>query len=252
MCNHVQNNFPRPRIGPSASQLGDVQQLLLRVQQLESEKAELESQISGSSLGTGRTEAKPELAAPERPVATPVRSKEPEFTTPTRSKEPEATPTRSKEPEVSPTRSKEPEVSPTRSKEPEVTPTRSKEPEVTPTRSKEPVFHSSAGPSAAVLNGVNIKTQAAPVPRPSLAAIGVDSLGGDEIAEDDTRVNSQTHRKEYMKLAAWISLCGCVLGLYVMSICNLRVVDMNLVRWPTTPTCWHCTRALLLPHDCID
>ena len=168
MCNHAQNNFPRPRIGPSASQLGDMQQLLLRVQQLENEKAELESQISGSSGGSGQTEVKPE---PARPVATPVRSKELEFVSPTRSKEPEATPTRSKEPEVSPTRSKEPEVSPTRSMEPEATPTRSKEPEATPTRSKEPVFHSTTGPSLAVLNGVTVKSQAAPVPRPSGAAM---------------------------------------------------------------------------------
>ncbi|CAE7298093.1 unnamed protein product, partial [Symbiodinium sp. KB8] len=57
-----------------------------------------------------------------------------------------------------------------------------------------PGFSSQASVSAGqprILNGVNIKTQAAPVPRPSLAAIGAESLGGDEIAEDDTRVNSQ-------------------------------------------------------------
>ena len=205
------------------------------------EKAELQSQISSGSSGVATTEGKPEPSAAARPVPTP-----------TRSKEPETTPTRSKEPETSPTRSKEPETTPTRSKEPETTPTRSKEPETTPTRSKEPVFHSPVpkGPSlVAVLNGVEIKTQAHPVPKPSADAIGLECEDGDE------RVNSQTHRKEYMKLAAWISLCGyiCMFILHADHVtAHLSIVAMKLVHWPSTPTCWHCKKALSMPHDCID
>ena len=192
------------------------------MQQLELEKAELQSQISAS--GSATTQHKPEASA-ARPVATP-----------TRSKEPEASPTRSKEPEASPTRSKEPEVASTRSKEPEVASTRSKD--ITPTRSKEPVFHSPvpSGPSlSAVLNGVEIKTQAHPVPKPSGESVGLEN---DELG----LVNSQTHRKEYMKLAAWICLCGsvCLLHadhlLHIMSTCNLRTVAMTLEHWLSTPT----------------
>ncbi|CAE7673764.1 unnamed protein product, partial [Symbiodinium necroappetens] len=56
-----------------------------------------------------------------------------------------------------------------------------------------PGFSSQASVSAGqprILNGVTVKTQAAPVPRPSGAAMGVDNLGGDDFAEDD-RVNSR-------------------------------------------------------------
>ena len=177
----------RARIGPSASQLCDLQQLLRKVQQLELEKAELQSQISCGSSGVAMTKGKPDLAAAAQTVATPTRSKEPEST---------------------PTRSKEPESTPTRSKEPATTATRSKEPAITPTRFKEPVFHSPTPGAnlAAVLNGVEIKTQAHPVPKPPPDSVGLDGDDGDE----SSRVNSQTHRKEYMKLAAWISLCGYV------------------------------------------
>ena len=212
----------RARIGHSASQLCDLQQLLCKVQQLEMEKAELQSQISCGSSGVAMTKGKPDpAAAAAQTVATPTRSKEPETT-------------------------------PSRSKEPETSPTRSKEPETTPTRSKEPVFHSPVprGPSlVAVLNGVEIKTQAHPVPKPSADAIGLECEDGDE------RVNSQTHRKEYMKLAAWISLCGyiCMFILHADHVtAHLSIVAMKLVHWPSTPTCWHCKKALSMPHDCID
>ena len=158
----------RARIGHSASQLCDLQQLLCKVQQLEMEKAELQSQISCGSSGVAMTKGKPDpAAAAAQTVATP-----------------------------------------TRSKEPATTATRSKEPAITPTRFKEPVFHSPTPGAnlAAVLNGVEIKTQAHPVPKPPPDSVGFDGDDGDE----SSRVNSQTHRKEYMKLAAWISLCGYV------------------------------------------
>ncbi|CAE7875949.1 unnamed protein product [Symbiodinium sp. KB8] len=73
-------------IGPSASQVVagvDMSMLLQRVQQLELEKAELESQLSTDSKGSKATTATepqvPEASkapAAERPVATPVRAKE--------------------------------------------------------------------------------------------------------------------------------------------------------------------------------
>ena len=143
----------RARIGHSASQLCDLQQLLCKVQQLEMEKAELQSQISCGSSGVAMTKGKPDpAAAAAQTVATPTRSKEPEST-------------------------------PTRSKEPATTATRSKEPAITPTRSKEPVFHSPTPGAnlAAVLNGVEIKTQAHPVPKPPPDSVGFDGDDGDEL-----------------------------------------------------------------------
>ena len=84
-------------IGPSASQVvggADLNLLLQRVQQLELEKAELESQLSSDSKGSSATATQPEASeAPneskpkdaERPIATPARSKEHVFHSPPRS-----------------------------------------------------------------------------------------------------------------------------------------------------------------------
>ena len=71
-------------LGPSASQVGsavDMNMLLQRVQQLELEKAELESQLSSDSTRTtSANDPEPEQAPKEpaasKPVATPVRAKQ--------------------------------------------------------------------------------------------------------------------------------------------------------------------------------
>ncbi|CAE7294668.1 unnamed protein product [Symbiodinium sp. CCMP2592] len=140
-------------LGPSASQVAsavDMNMLLQRVQQLELEKAELESQLSSDSKASNVKE--PAASSDEKPSNV---------------KEPEA------------------------SQEPQ-------RPVATPVRPKTHVFHDS--PTTSPAGGLStdllakVKTQAEPVPKPTLAP------DQDPKGDEKCKICSTTHRKEYAKL----------------------------------------------------
>ncbi|CAE7369215.1 unnamed protein product, partial [Symbiodinium sp. CCMP2456] len=197
-------------LGPSASQLGpDVSALLQKVQQLEKEKDELRSQISASSIPAER---------PHRPQATPVRAdiKAPVFETPSPKKTVESLPgsgistTSSPDHEKPSIPDREKPSIPDREKpsipdgEKPSIPDREK-PSI-PDREKPSSIPDREKPNAipdCVSNGsVSVLTETQP-DHPG-SAVG-DSAGNQQRIMKDglpEKVNSQTHRKEWMRFAA--------------------------------------------------